>query len=101
MKIFEEVFNQKILPDDGLPRAVWDTCRFRIETSWKRNCNKEASIKISRGQSIQTRKSNCCCFPVSTRGTFVKVCTNAIQPMLKKKKRKAKRGNFYLLDVGR
>ena len=38
MKIFE-VFNQKVLPDDGLPRAVCGTCRYRIETAWKRNCN--------------------------------------------------------------
>ena len=132
LKIFEEVFNQKVLPDDGLPHTVCDTCRYRIETSWKRNCklkssavipaeaslkriyplslltssqedeqtasnfnkekgfripfenlpirpkppslvvsdtncNKEASVKISRGQSTQTRKSNCCCFPVSTK----------------------------------
>ena len=32
MKIFE-VFNKKVLPNDGLPRAVCDTCRYRIETS--------------------------------------------------------------------
>ena len=38
MKIFE-VFNQKVLSDDGLPRAVCDTCRHKIETSWKRNCS--------------------------------------------------------------
>ena len=41
MKIFEDVFNLKVLTDDGLPRAVCDTCRYRIETSWKRNCNWE------------------------------------------------------------
>ncbi|PFX22146.1 hypothetical protein AWC38_SpisGene13322 [Stylophora pistillata] len=35
IKIFEEVFSQKVLPDDGLPRAVCDTCRYRIETSWE------------------------------------------------------------------
>ena len=38
MKIFEEVSNQKVLSDDGPLRAVCDTCRYRIETSWKRNC---------------------------------------------------------------
>ena len=43
MKIFKEVFNQKVLPDDGLPRAIFDTCRYRIETSWKRNCNWEVT----------------------------------------------------------
>ena len=42
MKIFE-VFNQKVLPDDGLLRAVCDTCRYTIETSWKRNCNWEVT----------------------------------------------------------
>ena len=43
MKIFKEVFNQKVLPDDGHPRAIFDTCRYRIETSWKRNCNWEVT----------------------------------------------------------
>ena len=43
MKIFKEVFNQKVLPDDGLPRAIFDTCRYRIETSWKRYCNWEVT----------------------------------------------------------
>ena len=42
MKIFE-VFNQKVLPDDGLLRAVCDTCRYTIETSWKRNYNWEVT----------------------------------------------------------
>ena len=31
MKIFK-VFNQKVLPDDGPLRAIFDTCRYRIET---------------------------------------------------------------------
>ena len=31
MKIFKEVFNQKVLPDDGLPRAIFDTCRYRLK----------------------------------------------------------------------
>ena len=38
MKIFDEVFNQKVLPDDVPLRAFCDTCLYRIETSWKRNC---------------------------------------------------------------
>ena len=42
MKIFK-VFNQKVLPDDGPLRAIFDTCRYRIETSWKRNCNWEVT----------------------------------------------------------
>ena len=45
MKIFE-VFNQKVLPDDGPLRAVCDTCRYRIETSWKRNCKLKSSAVI-------------------------------------------------------
>ena len=43
MKIFKEVFNQKVLPDDGHPRAIFDTCRYRIETSWKRHCSWEVT----------------------------------------------------------
>ena len=35
--------------------------------------NKE--VKILHEQSTQTRKSSCHCFPVSTKGTSVKVCT--------------------------
>ena len=44
IKIFEEVFSQKVLPDDGLPRAVCDTCRYRIETSWERKFKSSAII---------------------------------------------------------
>ena len=43
MKIFKEVFNQKVLSDDGHPRAIFDTCRYRIEKSWKRNYNWEVT----------------------------------------------------------
>ena len=42
MKIFK-VFNQKVLLDDGPLRAIFDTCRYRIETSWKGNCNWEVT----------------------------------------------------------
>ena len=43
MKIFDEVFNEKALPDNGPLRAVCDTCRYRVETPWKRNCNLKSS----------------------------------------------------------
>lgn len=55
MKIFEEVSIQKVLPDDGLPRAVCDTCRYRIEPSWKRNC------KLKSMARFQSQNSNSCC----------------------------------------
>ena len=53
MKIFEEVFNQKVLPDDGPPPAVCDTCRYRIETSWKRNCKLKSSAVILAEASLK------------------------------------------------
>ena len=52
MKIFKEVFNQKVLPDDGHPRAIFDTCRYRIETSWKRNCNWEVTDSKKNGMPL-------------------------------------------------
>ena len=57
MKIFKEVFNQKVLPDDGLPRAIFDTCRYRIKTSWKRNCNWEVT---------ESKKKTVCLCPGSS-----------------------------------
>ncbi|KAJ7362183.1 hypothetical protein OS493_013278 [Desmophyllum pertusum] len=30
-KVFESVVNQKVLSEDGLPGAVCDTCKYRIE----------------------------------------------------------------------
>ena len=53
MKMFEEVFNQKVLPDNGLPRAVCDTCRYGIETSWKRNCKLKSSAVIPAEASLK------------------------------------------------
>ena len=53
MKIFEEVFNQKVLSDDGPLRAVCDTCRYRIETSWKRNCKLKSSAIILAEASLK------------------------------------------------
>ena len=53
MKIFEEVFNQKVLPDDGPLHAVCDTCRYRIETSWKRSCNLKSSAIILAEASLK------------------------------------------------
>ena len=52
MKIFKEVFNQKVLPDDGLPRAIFDTCRYRIKTSWKRYCNWEVTDLKKNGMPL-------------------------------------------------
>ena len=128
-KIFEEVFNQKLLTDDGLPHAVCNACHYRVQRMWKSkpsavvirvnelskrrhplspltssqgdeqtsyhiskkkfyripfenvpirpkpsiHGNKE--VKILHEESTQTRKSSCHCFPVSTKGTSVKVCT--------------------------
>ena len=34
-KRFEEVFNQKLLTDDGLPHAVCDACHYRVQRMWK------------------------------------------------------------------
>ena len=57
MKIFKEVFNQKVLPDERLPRAIFDTCRYRIKTSWKRNCNWEVT---------ESKKKTVCLCPGSS-----------------------------------
>ena len=133
LKIFEEVYNQKVLPDDG-PRAVCNTCHYRVETMWKKkhsaaipvhhlskrrhplspltssqvdeqtasHINKKKGcripfenvsilptppalvkscpggskeVNIPHEKSTQTRTSSCRCFPSSTKGTCVKVCT--------------------------
>ena len=42
-KIFEEVFNQKLLTDDGLPHAVCDTCHYRVQRMWK---SKQSAVVI-------------------------------------------------------
>ena len=131
LKKFEKVYNQNVRVDDGLSRAVCDTCHYRVETIWKKASgvipghhiskrrhplspltssqgddqtafqinkkkgyripfenvpirpkppalvmsSKEANIFNEKG--TQTRNSGCCCFPVSSKGTRVKVCTVA------------------------
>ena len=94
MKIFKEVFNQKVLPDDGHPRAIFDTCRYRIETSWKRNCNWEvtdskkkryafvmaAAEKITLFPNPQTAKfSLSACWRSSTNLTFSAILANLVK----------------------
>ena len=36
LKKFDQVFNENVRADDGLPRAVCDTCHYRVETMWKK-----------------------------------------------------------------
>ena len=36
LKKFEKVYNQNVRADDGHPRAVCDTCYYRVETMWKK-----------------------------------------------------------------
>ena len=55
MKI-SKVFNQKVLPDDGPLRTIFDTCRYRIETSWKRNCNWEVTDLKKNGMPLSWRQ---------------------------------------------
>jgi len=50
LKKFEKVYNQNIRADDGLPRAVCDTCHYRVKTMLKK-----ASVVIS-GQHLLKRR---------------------------------------------
>ena len=36
LKKFEKVYHQNVREDDGFPRAVCDTCHYRVETMWKK-----------------------------------------------------------------
>ena len=36
LKKIDQVFNENVWGDDGLPRAVCDTCHYRVETMWKK-----------------------------------------------------------------
>lgn len=53
MKVFEGIFTQKIQPEDGLPRAVCYTCRYKIETSRKRNWKLKSSAVIPTEASLR------------------------------------------------
>ena len=46
---FEEVYNRNVRADDGLPRAVCDTCHYRVETMWKKSSVVFPSIIFRRG----------------------------------------------------
>ena len=128
LKKFEIVYNQNVREEDGFPRAVCDTCHYRVEAMWKKASvvnpghqlskrrhplspltssqvdehtasqiskkkgyripfenvpikpkppalvvsSNEAEIRNEKG--TQTRNSGCRCFPVSSKGTCVKVC---------------------------
>ena len=50
LKKFEKVFNQNVRTNDGLPRAVCDTCHYRIEAMYKK-----ASAVIP-GQHLSKRR---------------------------------------------
>ena len=52
MKTFKEVFNQKVLPDDGHPRAIFDTCRYRIDRGDRLQKNKRYAFVMAAAEKI-------------------------------------------------
>ena len=76
MKIFKEGFNQKVLTDDGHPRAIFDTGRYRIETSWKRNCNWEVTDSKKNGMPLSVAAAEKITLFPNTVGN----CTKSISP---------------------
>ncbi|KAJ7352915.1 hypothetical protein OS493_033182 [Desmophyllum pertusum] len=56
-KVFESVVNQKVLSEDGLPGAVCDTCKYRIERAWRMSNQDQSDLQQLRSNAAHTAQT--------------------------------------------
>ncbi|KAJ7361990.1 hypothetical protein OS493_004267 [Desmophyllum pertusum] len=56
-KVFESVVNQKVLSEDGLPGAVCDTCKYRIERAWRMSNQDQSDLQQLRSNAADTAQT--------------------------------------------
>ncbi|KAJ7391894.1 hypothetical protein OS493_016190 [Desmophyllum pertusum] len=57
LKVFESVVNQKVLSEDGLPGAVCDTCKYRIERAWRMSNQDQSDLQQLRSNAADTAQT--------------------------------------------